>query len=63
MLLCTHDEDPISDENDSPKKKDKDKKYQYIHGSKFIYCITYRLLHALFHIIMLSSPGLVSVEG
>lgn len=32
MLLCTHDEDPMSDENDSPKKKDKDKKYQYIHG-------------------------------
>ncbi|XP_052077412.1 transcription initiation factor TFIID subunit 7-like [Mytilus californianus] len=32
MLLCTNDEEPMSDENDSPKKKDKDKKYQYIHG-------------------------------
>ncbi|VDH96070.1 transcription initiation factor TFIID subunit 7 [Mytilus galloprovincialis] len=32
MLLCTNDEEPMSDENDSLKKKDKDKKYQYIHG-------------------------------
>lgn len=32
MLLCKVDDDPQSDENDSPKKKDKDKKYQFIHG-------------------------------
>ena len=34
MLITTTEEDLAQDENESPKKKDKDKKYHWNHGSK-----------------------------
>ena len=42
MLVCSTDDDFGVDENDSPKKKDKDKKFSWIHGSElhqlFFHC-------------------------
>ena len=35
MLITTTEEDLAQDENESPKKKDKDKKYHWNHGSKY----------------------------
>lgn len=32
LLICTYDDDTSQDENESPRKKDKDKKYHYPHG-------------------------------
>ena len=34
MLVTTTEEDLAQDENESPKKKDKDKKFHWNHGSK-----------------------------
>lgn len=34
MLICKSDDDTSQDENESPKKKEKDKKYLWTHGSK-----------------------------
>uniref|UniRef100_A0A0B6ZTB6 TAFII55 protein conserved region domain-containing protein n=1 Tax=Arion vulgaris TaxID=1028688 RepID=A0A0B6ZTB6_9EUPU len=42
MLYCKTEEDWSRDENDSPRKKDKDKKYAWNHGSKtcvYVMCL------------------------
>lgn len=36
MLICKSDDETSQDENESPKKKEKDKKYLWNHGSKMI---------------------------
>lgn len=33
LLICTYDDDTSQDENESPRKKDKDKKYHFPHGT------------------------------
>lgn len=34
MLLCTTGDEVVNEEGETTKKKDKDKKHQYSHGSK-----------------------------
>ena len=34
-MLCKYEDDSSQDENESPKKKDKDKRYMYPHGGNY----------------------------